>query len=166
MTGLEFDNARRLSFVLLIIASLGINVFLVTPPNVTLFLAAVFKLDSWALFMAVVTFSPVFFKKIICNKICVQIKNEGKKQQNSTYHMHTCLAALNTTYLRRIFIPLCCASILFAYPPVSESMSCRMTDCLSSTSTLNYILLLSSICTPCVFCLYLKCVLWWSLAND
>jgi len=75
VTGLEFDNARRLSFVLLVIASLGINVFLVTPPNVTLFLAAVFKLGSRTLLLALVTFSLGFFKKIICNKICVQIKN-------------------------------------------------------------------------------------------
>jgi hypothetical protein len=64
-----FENVTVLWFLLLVIASLGMKVFLVTPPNVTLLVAVVFKLISWVLLIATVTFSPVFFTKVICNKM-------------------------------------------------------------------------------------------------
>jgi hypothetical protein len=55
-----FDNVISVCFVLLVMASLGMNVFFVTPPNVTLLVGAVFKLSCRALLVTPVT-SSVFF---------------------------------------------------------------------------------------------------------
>lgn len=106
-----FVNVTVLQFVLLVIISLGMKVFLVTPPNVTLLVAVVFDLRSWALLIPVVTFSPVFFTKTICNKIY------KKKQLNFTYYMHM-LWTLTSHFLRRKFIsPYSIISILYFSHP-------------------------------------------------
>lgn len=93
-----FENVIVLQFVLLVITSLGMKVFLVTPPNVTLLVAVVFDLRSWALFIGVMTFSPVFFTKTICNKVY------KKKRLNFAYFMHM-LSTLTSHFLKRKVTP-------------------------------------------------------------
>lgn len=102
-----FENVTVLQFVLLVITSLGMKVFLVTPPNVTLLVALVFELRSWALLIGVVTFSPVFFTKTICNRIY------KKKQLNFAYYMHM-LSTLTSHFLKRKFVsPYSIINILY-----------------------------------------------------
>jgi hypothetical protein len=59
-------------------------------------LPVVFNLRSWVLLIAVVTSSPVFFTKIICNKIY------KKKQLNFAYYMHMLLALTSYFFKKEI----------------------------------------------------------------